>query len=833
MADRKFSGISAGQEIGNQRMIEDTKRPLTRLREWLDTPEGLRTSLYLILGTALLTLWLPFSGEVLLILLLIFARSHFRFHKMAWDFPFRVPQVAKLKDGSDPNGGEGKGIIFLGNDQKTGMQVSLSDSDARTHMAIFGTTGSGKPQPLSAKVLTTTGWKRIRQLRVGDLLATPDGAAGRVIGLFHKGILPVFDITLSENRGTQASAEHLWLAQVDGNKTTATTEQLAAWLAAGRAIQLPVGGEPEQVGTWMQKWLPLVSITPAGDKRCACVLIDHPDHLYYTDDHIVTHNTEFLLGLAYNALVFNSGFIYCDGKGDISLYDNAFRLCRLLGREDSLLLVNFLTSGRDFFERQPDRVSNTMNPYNAGSSGMLTELSVSLMDDSGNGSGGDMWKGRAIAFIGALIRVLVYLRDKDEFLLDADRIRSYFELPPLEKLAWDQEDIWKGGIRRETGYFKKRYGEGYEKAVTPLRSFMVTIPGYDRAKIGKQDQKTLEQHGYITMQLARLFGSLADDYGHIVGTPLGEVNPFDVVVNRRVMIVLLPALEKAPDSLKMLGKIIVGSIKQMAAGSLGNRVSGLRREIVDSRPTKAPTPFITILDEYGYYAVLGFSAMPAQARSLGFSVIFAAQDFASLKKASADEADQTWENTNMRALGRSTGGEDAETMKRFKGLAGEVEVAMTEGYEFEAGTLWNQYRRSQRVQLKKISRLNWDDVASQADGEFHLFMGKKNKRAQEGKMQIVRVNAFYTGYKAVKDSREKEALGDGLSMLDINQFGRVGAPLTIEDPRHDPGYQTFRQHLQSGTLAEVLQQTQGAQPIEAAAYQAIAKLNNTQPNTQP
>ena len=45
-----------------------------------------------------------------------------------------------------------------------------------------------------------------------------------------------------------------------------------------------------------------------------------------------------------------------------------------------------------------------------------------------------------------------------------------------------------------------------------------------------------------------------------------------------------------------------------------------------------PTPYICILDEYGYYAVKGFAVVPAQARSLGFSVIFAGQDLPAFPK---------------------------------------------------------------------------------------------------------------------------------------------------------------------------------------------------------
>jgi hypothetical protein len=47
----------------------------------------------------------------------------------------------------------------------------------------------------------------------------------------------------------------------------------------------------------------VLSIEPDGEEECQCLLIDHPDHLYLTDDFIVTHNTllSFLLFTAWSA----------------------------------------------------------------------------------------------------------------------------------------------------------------------------------------------------------------------------------------------------------------------------------------------------------------------------------------------------------------------------------------------------------------------------------------------------------------------------------------------------------------------------------------------------
>src|SRR5438034_10349966 len=69
---------------------------------------------------------------------------------------------------------------------------------------------------------------------------------------------------------------------------------------------------------------------------------------------------------------------------------------------------------------------------------MLSQLVISLMDSGGQSSDGDMWKGRAIVFVQALMKVLTYMRDNGKILLDANSIRNYFELTRLEAIAIDK-----------------------------------------------------------------------------------------------------------------------------------------------------------------------------------------------------------------------------------------------------------------------------------------------------------------------------------------------------------------------------------------------------------
>ena len=70
--------------------------------------------------------------------------------------------------------------------------------------------------------------------------------------------------------------------------------------------------------------------------------------------------TEALISMAYNALLQASGFIYVDGKGDNSLFAKLFSMVRSMGREDDMLLINFMTGARDIIGPQEKRLSNTI-----------------------------------------------------------------------------------------------------------------------------------------------------------------------------------------------------------------------------------------------------------------------------------------------------------------------------------------------------------------------------------------------------------------------------------------------------------------------------------------
>lgn len=506
--------------------------------------------------------------------------------------------------------------------------------------------------------------------------------------------------------------------------------------------------------------------------------ISSEEELWFSNEDMRTHclifgstgsgKTEALISIAFNALVQGSGFIYVDGKGDNSLFAKVFSMARQMGREDDVLLVNFMTGARDIIGPQDKRLSNTINPFSSGSSSMLSQLVISLMEESSGSSDGDMWKGRAIAFVEALMRVLVYMRDQEAILLDANIIRNYFELNRIENIVIDrlfprdnQEPVSLANVP--------------DLVLEPIKNYLINLPGYDRVRKGRQSPQVLEQHGFVTMQLTRVFGSLADTYGHILRTNLAEVDMRDVVLNRRILVVLLPAFEKSLNELSNLGKIIVASLKAMLAAGLGEEVEGEYRNIIQRKPTNSPAPFLCILDEYGYYAVEGFAVVPAQARSLGFSIIFAGQDLPAFQKASKEEAASIGANCNIKICMKLE--DPLETWDFFSKSTGESWVTKVDAFQTRPESLLNHYADTRSASSEKRPRIDLLDLKEQREGEAHILF----------KSKIVRARMFYADPKPVKYMR-------------LNQFLKVAMPASRIIHNLKGRLEKFRQTIKSPML---------------------------------
>lgn len=169
------------------------------------------------------------------------------------------------------------------------------------NIVVSGGTGSGKAQPLDAKVLTPTGFVLIGDLVVDDTILSAHGAEATVTGVFPQGHKPCFEVAFAEGQITRCCDEHLWSVRDAHTRQPFTVRSLREIMTTG---VLDEQGKPRfeipRHTTGGAEWveenigLPCTGIRQIDPCEMVCISTSAPDQLYVTDDYIVTHNTSFL-----------------------------------------------------------------------------------------------------------------------------------------------------------------------------------------------------------------------------------------------------------------------------------------------------------------------------------------------------------------------------------------------------------------------------------------------------------------------------------------------------------------------------------------------------------
>ncbi len=413
--------------------------------------------------------------------------------------------------------------------------------------------------------------------------------------------------------------------------------------------------------------------------------------------------TEALIGLNANMMSTGSGLIYVDAKAAPSLYVQLSAIARRLGREDDLLVINYLTGNETVsalssgVNRHAKKLTNNNNPFTKGSADSLVQLLKSFMP-SGD-SGNEYFSNKAEAFIQVIVYAIHDLRENHGLNMTADVIKKYMSIGAIYDLS--QNKLLS------------------EKNQISLRNYLLGLPGYDESKkVTEQAAATLTQHGYSSSYFDLALASLQDAYGHIYWCSGGAVDFTDVVLNNRILVVLLPALEKSQGELKTLGTLNLFGIKNAVASGLGSKLEGSTDDVLHNLPSASGrTMCLNTNDEFGYMAVTGFAVVPAQARGLGLGVVFAGQDWSGFKRGDEGEAGQIWGNTRIKHFYAL---EDEETMQKVKSEFGAADVMVQKDMELGAGVnMSNTYNSTQNIGFDSIDRIDNIDLMQQLEGESH------------------------------------------------------------------------------------------------------------------
>lgn len=425
--------------------------------------------------------------------------------------------------------------------------------------------------------------------------------------------------------------------------------------------------------------------------------------------------TEGLKSMVTSALSWGSGFVYIDGKADTDLWSSLSSLVRRYGRDDDLLVLNYMTGNSD--GRSP---SNTLNPFSSGSASYLTQMLVSLMPEAEGDNA--MWKERAVSLMSSLMPALTWKRDNQDFPLSVNSIRTYLGLKYIIMLSRDEalpEKIREGlmgYLETLPGFVNEAFDDqGKEKPMGPDQPMVDTNTVH-------------QQHGFLTMQFTRALQSLGDDYGYIFETSAADIDMVDIVLNRRILITLIPALEKSGDETANLGKIIAATIKGMMGSTLGSQLEGESASIIENKPTHSATPFMTVFDEVGYYTAQGMAVMAAQARSLGFCLVFSAQDLQAMEKRVKEEARSITANCNIKIFGKLQ--DPTQTREFFENHIGKDYIAKVSSLQISGYS----YHDTQQASIDTGTRADYDDLKDMKEGEAIISFA----------MDVLEANIFYS-----------------------------------------------------------------------------------------
>ncbi len=102
-----------------------------------------------------------------------------------------------------------------------GYQNSFIRKQARSFGGINGfDVGGGKAQDVNEPVLTPDGWKRMGDIKVGDMVIAVDGSPTKVTGVFPQGIKPSYEITFHDGSKARSCDEHLWFTLTETDRAT-------------------------------------------------------------------------------------------------------------------------------------------------------------------------------------------------------------------------------------------------------------------------------------------------------------------------------------------------------------------------------------------------------------------------------------------------------------------------------------------------------------------------------------------------------------------------------------------------------------------------------------
>lgn len=117
-----------------------------------------------------------------------------------------------------------------------------------------GQLGGGKAQPLDCQVCTPFGFRRMGDLKVGDIITNSQGGMQKVIHIYERGIMDTIEFEFADGRKTRCALDHLWKVKkvaripkrvkIHNDKDLSweimTTEQIISLMDKNKKVNIPI-----------------------------------------------------------------------------------------------------------------------------------------------------------------------------------------------------------------------------------------------------------------------------------------------------------------------------------------------------------------------------------------------------------------------------------------------------------------------------------------------------------------------------------------------------------------------------------------------------------------